>query len=352
MSLIASFTGEGAIPVEDRSSVCSLPTTCAHTSAGSAVSVFRVVDKPSGFLRRRRTLLHVACGFACSCSSDERNPLLTSAFPLGVTTSSNAANPPAPDGGVDADRVTRVAINLAAAYAELQRLLLDAVEVKQLLDEVARLAADTLSTPATPVSCGITLRQGEETHTVASSDDFALQVDEIQYSNGQGPCLQALHDQHVVSVEDMSRETRWPAYVARALTFGVGSSLSLPLHGERGLDAALNLYASRPGAFTSGLQATAEALAEQAGGALRLAVRHAGQVQLSEQLQEALASRAVIDQALGIIMAQQRCTSDAAFAILRAASQTRNRKLREMAADLIATVTGNDPGSPAPSSRR
>lgn len=298
---------------------------------------------------QRRTSFDVA--FAFSCSSDERNPFLTPS-PLGPPTSSNAANPTAPNGGVDADRASPVAANLAAAYAELQRLLLDAVEVERLLDELARLAAVTLSTPETSTSCGITLRQGKETHTVATSDDFALQVDEIQYSNGQGPCLQALHDQHVVSVEDMSRETRWPAYVSRALSFGVASSLSLPLLGEQGFAAALNLYASRPGAFTEELHATAEALAEQAGGALRLAVRHSGQVQLSEQLQEALASRAVIDQALGIIMAQQRCTSDVAFTILRAASQSRNRKLREIAVDLITTVTGNDPGSPAPFTRR
>lgn len=187
---------------------------------------------------------------------------------------------------------------------------------------------------------------------MASSDDFASQVDEVQYSNGQGPCLQALRDATVVGVPDMSRETRWPAYTSRALALGVNSSLSLPLQSPPEVIGAFNLYAPRPHAFTEEIATTAGALAEQASVAVQLALRHADQVQMSQQLQEALASRAVIDQALGIIMAQQHCNASAAFAILRAASQTRNRKLRDMAADLITTVTGDSPESPPPFTHR
>jgi AmiR/NasT family two-component response regulator len=68
---------------------------------------------------------------------------------------------------------------------------------------------------------------------------------------------------------------------------------------------------------------------------------------MSENLQHALASRAVIDQALGIIMGQNRCTADEAFDILRATSQNRNVKLRDVAAAMVAAVSGHPPVSGA-----
>jgi ANTAR domain len=87
--------------------------------------------------------------------------------------------------------------------------------------------------------------------------------------------------------------------------------------------------------------------------ALRLAVEHrppdvrkryAAQAEDTAQLEQALSSRTVIDQALGILMAQQRCTSDDAFALLRAHPQNNNRKLHDVAADLITRVSGQPPG--------
>ncbi|HEX5288842.1 MAG TPA: ANTAR domain-containing protein [Streptosporangiaceae bacterium] len=72
-------------------------------------------------------------------------------------------------------------------------------------------------------------------------------------------------------------------------------------------------------------------------------MRQAEQADLTEQLRAALASRAVIDQALGVIMGQERCTSARAFEILRSASQNRNIKLREVAASIVTSVSGAPP---------
>jgi AmiR/NasT family two-component response regulator len=82
--------------------------------------------------------------------------------------------------------------------------------------------------------------------------------------------------------------------------------------------------------------------------ALALSLRQADQAQVQLQLREAMASRTVIDQAMGILMAQQRCTADEAFETLRAASQHRNRKLRGVAADIIIRVSGQPPRSAGP----
>ena len=128
----------------------------------------------------------------------------------------------------------------------------------------------------------------------------------------------------------------------RAAASGIRSCLSLPLSAE-GIIGALNLYAPVPDAFGEAEIRRAEVFAASASAALALAARQASATVLTGQLREALASRAVIDQAIGIIMAQERCTSDEAFGILRNASQNRNLKLREIAHQIVTSVSGQPP---------
>jgi AmiR/NasT family two-component response regulator len=90
----------------------------------------------------------------------------------------------------------------------------------------------------------------------------------------------------------------------------------------------------------------ARQFASQASVAVGIAARLAAQSALNAQLRAALASRSVIDQAIGIIMAEQRCTADDAFAILRTASQHRNIKLRQVARQIVTGITGDPPQEP------
>ena len=115
--------------------------------------------------------------------------------------------------------------------------------------------------------------------------------------------------------------------------------MSLPLDGGDNAVGALNLYSRSAHAFDPRTQAEARRFADEASRALSLAVRLAHHIELTDQLRAALTSRTVIDQALGFIMAQNRCDADAAFAILRADSQNRNVKLRTVAAEILTTVT-------------
>jgi GAF domain-containing protein len=235
-------------------------------------------------------------------------------------------------------------MELAAAYGELQNLLLEGSDVTAFLNQVVQLAAAVV--PAT--SCSVTMRRDRAVTTPASSDDMALAVDEIQYGRGQGPCLQALHTGQVVSVPDMATDGRWPAYRPHALAHGVASSLSLPLIVEGETIGALNIYGSAVAQFDGSPTRRGEAFAAQIVTALRIVMHQAQQTVLERQLREALAARAMIDQAIGMIAGQQRITAAAAFALLREASQHRNMKLGRLAVEIIESISGHPYEPPGP----
>ena len=233
--------------------------------------------------------------------------------------------------------------DLSGALTELANLMLATPSVQQLLDNVAQLAAAVVW----PAACGITLRRDRQPVTVASSGPLASLVDEDQYTAGEGPCLQSLRTGLVVTVTDMHAEGRWGTYRERAMDHGVRSSLSLPLVVDGESRGALNLYSTEPRAFGSAETERAQAFAGQTATALTLVTRQANQTQLTEQLRAALASRSVIDQAIGILMVQDRCGQPEAFARLRRASQRQNRKLRDIAADVVEAVGGGNDAAAA-----
>lgn len=230
----------------------------------------------------------------------------------------------------------------AEALHTLYRLLLTTPAVESLLGELAVLASRIVE-PA--VSCGITVHYGGEPLTVASSDARAPMIDEEQYHVGEGPCLEALRTGRPVDVTDQDTDERWGAYARRAREHGVLSSVSLPLLVDGRSLGALNLYSDRsPNAFEDDeVRRGAFEFADRASVALTLAIRHLEQDRTARELEEALASRTLIDQAIGVIMAQQGCDAHAAFDLLRHQSQTRNRKLHQVAEDLITRVSGGPP---------
>jgi GAF domain-containing protein len=233
--------------------------------------------------------------------------------------------------------------SLTAALVELVNLMLDVPTVEAMLDDMARLAARVVTPPA---ACGITMRRNRHVLTVAASAPLAGRLDEVQYGQDDGPCLQALRTGVAVHVHDLAMDTRWGSYRLYALGAGVRSSLSLPLVVDGKTQGALNLYALTPNAFGDTARAAAEQFAAQASAALTIVSRQARQTQLSEQLKESLASRSVIDRAIGIVMAQRRCAADTAFELLRELSQNQNRKLRDVASDLVSATSGEPPGRP------
>jgi GAF domain-containing protein len=238
--------------------------------------------------------------------------------------------------------------DLVTAVSELQNLLLNGADVTDFLQQVADLAVTVVQAAA----CGITMRRDHELSTVAASHTLASQVDELQYGRGQGPCLQALNTGEAVSVPNLSHEQRWNGYPMHALAHGVSSSLSLPMRVDGTVIGALNLYATDPEHFGTVETQQATAFANQAATALTIVLRHTQHADLEAQLRDAISNRTVIDHAMGIIMGQQHCTASEAFAVLRAASQHRNIRLHDIAADMIRTVTGHAPEHARPFTER
>ena len=215
---------------------------------------------------------------------------------------------------------------------DVVRMLGEFDGVSRLLGAVVRWAV--AKTPGAQ-ACGLTVEQSGRGVTVEYSGEMAARADERQYELDDGPCLQAMRTGQPVLAGDMTSERRWGAYPGRALEVGVGSSLSLPLRiGDSGR-GALNLYSNQAHAFTDGDRRAAENWAEQAGGALAVALRMAEREAVVDHLHRGLVSRQVIGQAVGLLMAERRCTADEAFAILKSASQRSNEKLRELAQRLV-----------------
>jgi GAF domain-containing protein len=184
----------------------------------------------------------------------------------------------------------------------------------------------------------VTLLAADGPRTVASSGPLALRLDESQYAAGSGPCIEAAQRGEPVLVADTRRDTQWPSYAEAADAVGVRASMSVPLRGDEGVSAALNIYASNPDQFDADDVTDAVELARFAGIVFTNAEQYFRAKMLAEQMEGAMRTRAVIEQAKGIVMAQERCTADEAFDILVRLSQSTHRKLREVAVSLVEQI--------------
>lgn len=222
----------------------------------------------------------------------------------------------------------------------LQSLLLDTRDLDSTLNELAGLAAAVVP----GVGCGITLRLDGGVLTVGASDRRAVELDERQYAVNGGPCLETLRTGYIIDLPDARSELRWPDYVPSAVELGLRCSVSLPLGVAGETFGAMNVYGFEgPRLFAEPERRQLEIFAAQAAGTLRVIRRLTLDSQLLAQMEQALGSRTVIDQAMGIIMGSQRCTASVAFDLLRRESQTSHRRLADVAADLVRRTTGEDP---------
>jgi hypothetical protein len=184
--------------------------------------------------------------------------------------------------------------------------------------------------------------------TVATTDRAAWDADQVEFDTEAGPCVEALRHGVDTGVVDLRTESRWPAWCAVTTMLGFYGAAGVPAEMAPGHRLALNVYASEAAALEGEPIHRARLFTQEVARTLPTALRLTEQAQLAEHLQEALASRSTIDQALGVLMAQNRCSRDTAFGILRRASQHRNLKLREVAATVIERFTGHPAAEPPP----
>ena len=225
--------------------------------------------------------------------------------------------------------------NAVERLSELLRLLVSDEGLNATLRRVSELACRTV--PGCTMA-GIALRNGDRFHTPVSTDPTVNEVDEVQYRANAGPCVDASRTNDVHRIADTSADERWPAFNEAAASAGIVSVLSLPMATDEGPVGALNLYSTAGEMVDEG---AAKLFAQQAGLACLQADRYWRAIAAADQLQEALKTRDVIGQAKGIIMARLGLTADAAFDLLREASQHTNVKIRDLAERV--SMTGEIP---------
>lgn len=220
---------------------------------------------------------------------------------------------------------------LERGIRELAAMLLTETSVERTLADVTTLAAAGI--PGCDAA-SVTLLENGRLSTPVSSGEVAVDLDQAQYATRRGPCLDAVQHGDVVRVDSFASDDRWPELAARAAARGIASSLSVPLAVADQVLGALNLYSGKARAFADA-QEQACLLGHQASITLANACAMQRAEQLTRQLARALENRDVIGQAKGIIMAGQNVSSDEAFDVLRRASQRANRKLSDVAGDIV-----------------
>jgi transcriptional regulator with GAF, ATPase, and Fis domain len=185
----------------------------------------------------------------------------------------------------------------------------------------------------------LTLMNADGPEVGAATDGWASQLDEMQYVEHEGPCLDAARSGVLFRVRDAGSDTRWPSYMPRVREAGVLSLLSIPLTVASKTTGALNVYSRSVDAFTPEDVGIAQLIAGHASLAAHVAATVYVHRDLAEGLQVAMASRAAIEQAKGIIMGSAGCNSEVAFERLKQQSQHENRKLREVAEEIVRLQT-------------
>lgn len=216
--------------------------------------------------------------------------------------------------------------HIAVAMEEAARTINAPRSLKEILDAIVATAPGTV--PGFD-HASVSVAYGKDlVETTAASGDLPTDLDLRQYQTQQGPCYEALTTPGIVMSPSIRTEERWPDYVPHAARAGVTAQMAVHLVSDNGVRGGLNLYS------TSG-----EGIDPDAVGMAQLFATHAalalGRGYSEEQLRDALASRGVIGQAIGVLMERNRIDEATAFNFLTRVSQRSNIKLRDIAIEVV-----------------
>lgn len=221
---------------------------------------------------------------------------------------------------------------LEASLNELSKFYVGDVTMVDTLHRVATLATDAV----VPASfCGLTMLIDGEPRTGVFTDPASPEIDQSQYDSGRGPCLEAFRTGEIMRLESTVGDGPWPEFQAACVEHGIMSTASFPIVVDDVSHGAMNLYSKQEAAFGAEEIVRGREFAAHAGVVIAYARSYWNARQLSENLTKAMAHRAEIEQAKGIIVGASGCTPDEAFELLVRQSQHQNRKLREIAIELV-----------------
>jgi GAF domain-containing protein len=182
---------------------------------------------------------------------------------------------------------------------------------------------------------GLTLIEADRADTIVKSAPFVREVDDIQYSLGEGPCISAAALREPMRSGSLGGDARWPRFAGRVGRLGVHSVLSLPLLSADQLVGAMNVYAHARDAFDDRAEQLGRLFAVPAAIAVQNAQVLAQTQRLAAQLQSGMTNRAVIDQAIGILRSRTGESAGQAADRLRALSQRENTKMAAVADAIV-----------------
>ncbi|MEO6886131.1 MAG: GAF and ANTAR domain-containing protein [Jatrophihabitantaceae bacterium] len=228
-------------------------------------------------------------------------------------------------------------VDLQASLVSLAGLVTGAFELQDLLSQVAIFAAHAI--PGAD-GAGVTLLRVDRTdnriEALAASAPFVSEIDEIQYVTlNEGPCITAALERRTVRSGSLGGEKMWPRFGPRVGRLGVHSALSLPLLLPGQVVGAINVYAHDKNVFDERAAELGELFAKPAAVSVHNAQILSQALALTLQLQTALASRPVIDQAVGLLRGRSGGSAEEAFARLRQISQTEHTKLADIAQRVV-----------------
>jgi GAF domain-containing protein len=170
---------------------------------------------------------------------------------------------------------------------------------------------------------------------VSASDEQAHVVELFQIQSDQGPCLESFRTSAQVHVADLDTEDRWPRFTARARDNGFGAVHALPMRLRGQTVGALNLFHRRGVTMDEADLGVGQALADVATIAILTDRTSRQRELLAEQLQTALASRVVIEQAKGVLAERAGIALDDAFGRMRAQARARQQRLSDLARTVV-----------------
>jgi GAF domain-containing protein len=220
--------------------------------------------------------------------------------------------------------------DLARALAEAAQVINAPGTLEDTLEAIARTARDAV--PGFD-HVGISVVQGDGTvTTMAATSRLVRELDTLQYKLGEGPCVATLRDQSMIIAEELADDPRWPGYVPRAVEAGVRAQLGVQLFTSEETLGGLNFYSTTTAAIDPDAPQHAQLFATHAALALDHA-RHA------DQANEAMPTRQLIGQAVGILMERFEITEERAMYLLVRVGTAGQLKLREVAREVVDQVT-------------
>lgn len=222
--------------------------------------------------------------------------------------------------------------DLLQSLADLSRLSTARLSLEDLLTRVATYAVRAI--PGAD-GAGLTLIESDRPNTIVKTAPFVMEVDDIQYGIDEGPCISAAATGQTMRSGSLSGDDRWPRFGPRVGRLGVHSVLSLPLISSDSVVGAMNVYAHPKDAFDERAEHIGQLFAVPAAIAVQNAQILAQTQRLATNLRAALTNRAVINQAIGIIISRSGCTPDEAFHRMRLASQREHLKVSVIAHRIV-----------------